>query len=144
MSLSQRCITYPQAHGSTTCITCKFFNTYLLHGAVLLEQLTGLQLVKKFPAFHGTRRFITALTRVRHLSPSWASSIQSTYPHPTSWRPVLIKFFNIHRDIIPSTTRFSKWPLSSRLPTKILFIFSLMSAKFSAHLFVRYLILVEA
>ena len=29
---------------------------------VLLQKLTGLQLVKKFPAFHGTRRFITALT----------------------------------------------------------------------------------
>ena len=36
---------------------------------VLLEQLTGLQLVKKFPAFHGTR----------HLSLSWASPIQSVY-----------------------------------------------------------------
>ena len=35
---------------------------------VLLEKLTGLQLVKKFPAFHGTRRFITALTSVCHLS----------------------------------------------------------------------------
>ena len=35
---------------------------------VLLEKLTGLQPVKKFPAFHGTRRFITALTSVRHLS----------------------------------------------------------------------------
>ena len=35
---------------------------------VLLEKLTGLQLVKKFLAFHGTRRFITALTSVRHLS----------------------------------------------------------------------------
>jgi len=31
---------------------------------VLLEKLTGLQLVKKFPAFHGTRKFITALTSV--------------------------------------------------------------------------------
>ena len=31
---------------------------------VLPEQPTGLQLVKKFPAFHGTRRFITALTNV--------------------------------------------------------------------------------
>ena len=57
---------------------------------VLLEQLTGLQIVKKFPLFHGTRRFITALTSVRHLSLSWASSIQSTYPHPTSWRFILI------------------------------------------------------
>ena len=40
--------------------------TYLLTPwcRVLLEQLTGLQLVKKFPAFHGTRRFITAFTSV--------------------------------------------------------------------------------
>ena len=53
---------------------------------VLLEELTGLQLVQKLPAFHGTRRFITARTSVRHLSLSWASPIRSTYPHPTSWR----------------------------------------------------------
>jgi len=45
---------------------------------VLPEQLTGLQLVKKFPAFHGARRFITALTSARHLSLSWANPIQST------------------------------------------------------------------
>ena len=66
--------------------------TYLLIPwcRVLLEKLTGLQLVKKFPAFHGTRRFITALTSVRHLSLSWASPIQSIYPHPTSWRSILI------------------------------------------------------
>jgi len=57
---------------------------------VLLEKLTGLQLVKKFSAFHGTRRFITALTSVRLLSPSWASPIQSIYPHPTSWRTIQI------------------------------------------------------
>ena len=57
---------------------------------VLLEKLTGLQLVKKFPAFHGTRRFITALTSVRHLSLSGASPIQSLYPYPTSWRSILI------------------------------------------------------
>ena len=44
---------------------------------VLLEKLTGLQLVKKFPAFHGTGRFITALTSVRHLSLSWTSPMQS-------------------------------------------------------------------
>ena len=47
---------------------------------VLLEKLTGLQLVKKFPAFYGTRRFITALTSVRHLSLSCASPAQSS-PH---------------------------------------------------------------
>ena len=57
---------------------------------VLLEKLTGLQLVKKFPAFYETRRFITSLTSVRHLSLSWASPIQSTYPHPIFWRSMLI------------------------------------------------------
>ena len=52
--------------------------TYLLAAwyRVPLDQLTGLQLVKKFPAFHGIRRFITALTSVRHLSLSWASLIR--------------------------------------------------------------------
>ena len=66
--------------------------TYLLTPwcRVLLEKLTGLQLVKKFPAFHGTRRFITALTSVRQLSLSWASPIQSIYSHSTSWRSILI------------------------------------------------------
>ena len=57
---------------------------------VLLEKLTGLQLVKKFPAFHGTPRFITELTSVRHMSLSKASPIQSIYPHPTSCRSILI------------------------------------------------------
>ena len=68
------------------------YSTYLLTPwcRVLLEKLTGLQLVKKFPAFHGTRRFITALTSVRHLSLSLASPFQSIYPHPTSWRSILM------------------------------------------------------
>ena len=54
-------------------------NNYLLTPwcRVLLEMLTGLQLVKKFPSFHRTQRFITALTSVRNLSLSWASPIQS-------------------------------------------------------------------
>ena len=66
--------------------------TYLLTPwrRVFLEKLTGLQLVKKFPAFHGTRKFITAFTSVRHLSLYWASPIQSIYPHSTSWRSILI------------------------------------------------------
>ena len=71
--------------------------TYLLTPwcRVLLEKLTGLQLVKKFPAFHRTRRFITALTSVRQLSLSWASPIQSIYPHPTSWRSILILYTHL-------------------------------------------------
>ena len=67
-----------------------YFTTTTPWCRVLLEKLTGLQLVKKFPVFHGTRRFITALTSVRHPSLSWANPIQSIYPHPTSWRSILI------------------------------------------------------
>jgi len=69
-----------------------FFLTYLLTpwSRVLLEQLTGLQLVKKFPAFYGTRSFIATFTSARHLSVYWASSIQSISPFPTSWRSILI------------------------------------------------------
>jgi hypothetical protein len=51
---------------------------------VLLEKLTGLHPVKEFPAFYGTRRFITAFTSARHLSLSLDSSSQSIPPHPTS------------------------------------------------------------
>jgi hypothetical protein len=35
---------------------------------VLPEKLKHPELLKKFPAFYGTRRFITAFTRARHLS----------------------------------------------------------------------------
>ena len=45
-------------------------SVYLLvpYSRFLLEKLTGFQLVKKFPAFYGTRMFITALTSASHLS----------------------------------------------------------------------------
>ena len=66
------------------------FVVHIFTCRVLLEKLIGLQLVKKFPAFYGTRRLITALTSDRHLSLSWAHPIQSIYPHPTSWRSILI------------------------------------------------------
>ena len=97
------------------------FCTYLLTPwcRVLLEKLTGLQLVKKLPAFHGTRRFITALTSVRQLSLSWASPTQSIYPHLTSWRSVLILSTHLRLGLpsgllpsgFPSKTLFT--PLSS-------------------------------
>ena len=106
-------------------------NTYLLHSAcrVLLEKLTGLQLVKKFPAFHGTRRFITALTSVRQLSLSWASPIQSIYTHPTSCRSILI-LSNHLRLGLPS----SLFP--SGFPTKTLYtpLSSSIRATCPAHL----------
>jgi hypothetical protein len=65
--------------------------------SVLLEQLTDFQLVKKLPASYGNRRLITAFTSPRHLSLSWASSIQSVPPS---------QFLEIHLNIILSAVSF--------------------------------------
>jgi len=99
------------------CIQClTYLLTYLLTPwcRVLFEKLTGLQLVKKFPAFHGTRTFITALTSVRHLSLSWASPVRSIYSHPTSWRSILILSTHLRLGL-PSGL------LSSYFPSKTLY-----------------------
>ena len=66
------------------------YNWYFLHGAEsFLRSWLVLQLVKKFLAFYGTRKFITVLTNACYLSLSWAKSIQSPQPPPTSWRSVV-------------------------------------------------------
>ena len=71
------------------------FLTHLLtpRCRVLLEQLTGLQPVKKFPAFHGTRRFITAFTPVRHPSLSWLR----TLPQDCVYIPYVILTYSIYK-----------------------------------------------
>ena len=108
--------------------------TYLLTpwSKVLLEKLIGFQLVKKFPAFHGTLRFITAFTSARHLSISWASSIPSIPPHPTSWKSILILSPNLRlglpSGLFPSsfstislyTTLFS--PIRATCPTYLILL----------------------
>jgi len=53
-----------------------FLTPYLFHGAVILEKLT----VKKFPAFYGTRRFITAFT-FGATCPFPEPARSSPYPH---------------------------------------------------------------
>ena len=107
-------ITYLYCHSLTYLLT--HLLTYLITpwSRVLLEKLTGLQLVKKFTAFYGTLRFITAFTSARHLSLSWASSIQSIPPRHTSWRSILI--FSSHLRLgLPSGL------FPSGFPTKILY-----------------------
>ena len=85
-------LTYLPPYLITNLLTYNLLPTYSLipWTRVILEKLTGFQLVKKFPLFYGTRKFITALTSSRHMSLSWASSIQSIPPHTTSWRSILI------------------------------------------------------
>jgi hypothetical protein len=59
--------------------SCKLLLTYLLTYSMEQspsEKLIGSQIVKKFPAYYGTRKSVTTFTSARHLSLSWARSIQ--------------------------------------------------------------------
>ena len=110
--------------GDCNCLLT-YLLTYLLTPwcRVLLEQLTGLQLVKKFPAFHGTRRFMTALTSVRHLSLTWASPIQSIYPHYYYYYYYYYYYSEttprfIHLYISYSLSTDSHFPMTSQLKDK--------------------------
>jgi hypothetical protein len=105
----------PKSSSSDSMVETTHFQIVILHkcydtapgqlltpcSAVLLEDLTGPQLVKKCPALHGTRRFITAFTKARHLSLSRATSIQNM-PHPTSWRSILILFCHLRTRVMPA------------------------------------------
>ena len=96
---------------------------------MLLEQLTGLQLVKKLPAFHRTRRFITALTK----RPTPISILGQHNPvHiPTS------HLLEIHHSITyPSTPSSLQWTLCLRLPHQypIHTLSSPIRATYPAHL----------
>ena len=63
---------------------------------VLLQKLTTSQLVKKFPAFYGTRGSLPHL-QVPTTSP-YSEPVPSSPspPHPTSWRSILILSSHIH------------------------------------------------
>jgi hypothetical protein len=66
-----------------------------------------------FPAFYGTRRFITAFTRVLYLSLSLTRPIQSTPPYPISPRSILILFTDLRLGL-PSGLFLSGFPTSMR------------------------------
>jgi hypothetical protein len=54
--------------GCQTALSSKQKALFTPWNRALLEKLTVSQLVKKFPTFYGTRRFIIAFTSARHLS----------------------------------------------------------------------------
>jgi hypothetical protein len=81
----------------------------ILWSRVLVEKLKRPQPTTKFPKFYGTRRFITAFTTARHLSLSWARSIQSV---------LSTHFSKIHFNIILQLTlALNHTPFKSRALT---------------------------
>ena len=105
------------------------WNLVTPRSTVLIEKRAGFLIVKKFPTIHGNRRFITAFTRARHLSPPRPRSIQSMPPYITSWRPILILSSHLRLGL-PSGL------FPSGFPTKILYkiILSSICATCPAHL----------
>jgi len=59
---------------------------------VILEKAAGLQLVKKFSAFHGSGRFVTDFAAARHLFLPWARSVQWMPSYLLSVFSILILF----------------------------------------------------
>jgi hypothetical protein len=54
------------------------------------QKMKVSQLLRKFPSLYAIQRFITVFKTARHLSLSWARSIQSTPSYPVSIRYILI------------------------------------------------------
>jgi hypothetical protein len=77
----------------------------------------------------GTRRLNTEFTRALHLFLSWATPIQSTLPHPTSPRSILILSTYLHLGL-PSGLFPSGFPTNNLYA----FCFSLIRATCHTHL----------
>ena len=85
----QHVLTYKFIFGYSLLKTVHHSYLILTPWTRVLGKLTNSQLVKKFPTFYGTQRFITAFIRACQLSLSWGRLIHSMSPHPTSWRSIV-------------------------------------------------------
>jgi hypothetical protein len=89
-----------------------YTNQPTLWSWVPLDRPQDVQPFGRFPAFYGTRRFITKFTRALHLYLSWARPIQSTTFNPISKRSILM--LSIHlRHGLPSGLFPSGFPTNN-------------------------------
>ena len=97
-------------HQSNTTYIWFNFNKLTPCSKIPLEKLTVSRLIRTFPTFYATRKFIAELTRHRRLSIYWAILIQFMPP---------FNFLKTHFNIIlPSRSSYSKQYLSLKFPTK--------------------------
>jgi hypothetical protein len=110
-------------HNRFTCLLLTYILSYLLTylciylltpwSRIHLKKLTSSQLVKKLPAFNGTRRFITAFTKTHHVP--MLSQIIPVHAPPSH-------FLTIYLNIIPRFMPGSYlWSLFLRFPHPTLF-----------------------
>jgi hypothetical protein len=90
----------------------------------LLEEPPVLHLLKNFPIFYGTQRFITVFARTFQSSASWTRSVLPMPPHPIYEYLRCIFVFSIHIRLgLPSGL------FPSCIPTNILYAFLLFSMR---------------
>ena len=93
-----------------------------LHGVILTYSMehspsweaNRFEASQEIPCILWSPKVLTTFTSARHLSLSWASSIQSIPPNPTPWRSILILFS--HQRLVLPTGLFP-----SHFPTKTLY-----------------------
>jgi hypothetical protein len=121
-------VIHPHHNPSVSIIRCSIailaYNS--LWSLALLERPRVVRPFNSSPAFHKTRRFNTEFTTALHLFLSLARQLQSTSPHPTSPRSILIlsthKYFGLSRrlfhSVFPTSNpyRFSSPPLEIYVP----------------------------
>jgi hypothetical protein len=90
-------------------ILCFYLYYLTLWSWVPLERPQVVQLLGSFPAFYGTRRFITEFIRALHLYLSWARPNQSTTLNPISKRSILM--LSIHLLLFVLTQLFMNYLL---------------------------------
>ena len=88
---------------------CTIFSSFAPRSTVLLEKLTGFQLVRKFPPFYVTRGFITAFTNAFRVNVSCQDTclrvgVVSTSPNPQAGGPIYIFYIYIFTGTRRATT----------------------------------------